>query len=156
MRAILAAYGIEDRKVYVADSFEGLPKPAPDSFPADKDDIHYIHQFLAVSQQQVESNFKKYGLLDDQVVFLKGWFKNTLPNAPMEKLAILRLDGDMYSSTIDALTNLYPKLSKGGFCIIDDYALSGCKKAVYDYRAEHGIVAEIKAVDWTGAYWRKD
>ncbi len=155
MRAVLAAYGIEDRKVYVADSFEGLPKPDPEKFPADKGDKHYIHKFLAVSQDEVEENFRKFGLLDDQVVFLKGWFKDTLPNAPIGTLAVLRLDGDMYSSTMDALKNLYPKLSKGGFCIIDDYGLKGCKQAVDDYRAENAIAAEMKIVDWTGRYWRK-
>ncbi len=156
MRAILAAYGIEDRKVYVADSFEGLPKADVEKFPADKDDTHYVQRFLAVSQEEVENNFKRYGLLDGQVVFLKGWFKDTLPHAPIEKLAVLRLDGDMYGSTMDALMNLYPKLSKGGFCIIDDYALPGCKKAVDDFRVKNGIHTEMKVVDWTGRYWRKE
>jgi len=156
MRAVLAAYGIEDRKVFVADSFEGLPKPDAEKHPADKDDTHHIHNFLAISQEQVENNFKKYDLLDDQVIFLKGWFKDTLPTAPITKLSILRLDGDMYSSTMDALNSLYPKLSNGGFCIIDDYALSGCKKAVDDYREEHEITAELKQIDWSGFYWRKD
>lgn len=156
MRAILAAYAIEDRKVYVADSFEGLPKPDQEKYPADKGDKHHIYLFLAVSQEEVENNFRKYGLLDDRVVFLKGWFKDTLPNAPIEKLAILRLDGDMYGSTMDALANLYPKLSKGGFCIIDDYALQGCRKAVDDFRTENGIISEMKVVDWSGRYWRKE
>ena len=156
MRALLAAHAVTDRKTYVADSFEGLPKPDAEKFPADKGDKHHIHKFLAVSQQEVESNFRRYGLLDDQVVFLKGWFKDTLPAAPIEKLAILRLDGDMYGSTMDALNALYQKLSNGGFCIVDDYALEGCKKAVDDFRAENGIIAEIITVDWTGSYWRKE
>jgi len=156
MRAILAAHAIENRKVYVADSFEGLPKPDPEKFPADKGDKLHAQLFLAVSQEEVENNFRKYGLLDECVVFLKGWFKDTLPNAPIEKLAILRLDGDMYGSTMDALANLYPKLSKGGFCIIDDYALKGCRAAVDDFRTENGIISEMKVVDWTGRYWRKE
>jgi O-methyltransferase len=156
MRAILAAYGVEDRKVYVADSFEGLPKPDPEKYPADKGDEHHAEVFLAVSQEDVENNFQKYGLLDDQVVFLKGWFKDTLPRAPIQKLSILRLDGDMYSSTMDSLGNLYPKLSSGGFCIIDDYALPGCKSAVDDFRRDQKISSELKTVDWTGRYWRKE
>ena len=155
MRGLLAARGIKNRKVFVADSFEGLPKPDAETYPADAGDDHHVHTFLAIPQSEVEENFRKYGLLDDQVVFLKGWFKDTLPTAPVEKLAVLRLDGDMYSSTIEALTHLYPKLSKGGFCIVDDYALEGCKKAVEDYRRENGITDEIKSVDWTGSYWRK-
>jgi len=51
---------------------------------------------------------------------------------------------------------LYSKLSSGGFCIIDDYALSGCKLAVDDFRSKHAIVAELKEIDWTGRYWRKE
>lgn len=156
MRAILAAHGIENRKIYVADSFEGLPKPDVEKYPSDKGDKHYISQCLAISKEEVQNNFKRYGLLDGQVVFLKGWFKDTLPLAPIEKLAVLRLDGDMYGSTMDALTSLYPKLSLGGFCIIDDYALPGCKKAVDDFRARNEIHTEIKVVDWTGTYWRKE
>jgi len=155
MRAVLAAYGITGRKVFVADSCEGLPKPDERKYPADKSDKHHI-DYLAVSKEVVENNFRKYGLLDDQVVFLKGWFKDTLPNAPVEKLSILRLDGDMYGSTMESLDYLYPKLSKGGFCIIDDYALRGCQMAVDDYRAKHQINSEMKEIDWTGRYWRKE
>lgn len=155
MRAVLAVYGIKDRKVFVADSFEGLPKPDVEKYPADKGDRHHIHTYLAVSQEEVENNFRKYALLDKQVVFLKGWFKDTLPQAPIDKLSILRLDGDMYGSTMDSLEYLYPKLSKGGFCIIDDYALPGCKSAVDDYMTKHAINSELKKIDWTGRYWRK-
>lgn len=115
MRAVLAAYGITDRRVFVADSFYGLPKPDTESFPQDRGDTHYLKRYLAISQEDVANNFKKYGLLDDQVVFLKGWFKDTLPAAPIERLAVLRLDGDMYGSTMDAFNNLYGKLSSGGF-----------------------------------------
>ena len=93
--------------------------------------------------------------MDKQVFFLKGWFKDTLPQAPIDKLSILRLDGDMYSSTMDALENLYPKLSKGGFCIIDDYAVPRCKLAVDDYRTKHAINSELKKIDWSCMYWRK-
>ncbi len=100
MRAVLAAYGVADRKVFVADSFEGLPRPDAAKYPADKGDSLYKHPFLAVSRENVENNFRKYGLLDEQVVFLQGWFKDTLPKAPIQKLSILRLDGDMYGSTM--------------------------------------------------------
>jgi hypothetical protein len=156
MRAILAAYGIDDRKVFVADSFEGLPRPDPEKYPADKGDKHHINTYLAVSKEDVENNFRRYGLLDDQVVFLKGWFKDTLLQAPIEKLSILRLDGDMYGSTMESLESLYPKLSSGGFCIIDDYALTGCKSAVDDFRSKHSIGTGMKEIDWTGRFWRKE
>lgn len=121
MRGILAAYGVGDRKIFLADSFEGLPRPDENKYPADKGDKLYKNRLLVVSQETVERNFMRYGLLDKQVVFLKGWFKDTLPNAPINKLAILRLDGDMYGSTMEALIHLYPKLQAGGYCIIDDY-----------------------------------
>lgn len=155
MRAVLAAYRVQDRKVFVADSFQGLPKANLAQYPADTDDFAQLNWILAVPQAEVEENFQKYGLLDERVVFLPGWFKETLPQAPIEKLALLRLDGDMYESTVDALTHLYPKLSPGGFCVIDDYALKPCRAAVDDYRAQHGIQERIKAIDWTGVYWQK-
>jgi hypothetical protein len=155
MRAILAAHQVDNRKVFLADSFEGLPEPDPDKWPGDADDKHFAYDFLAVSQEEVENNFRKYDLLDDQVVFIKGFFKDTLPNAPIGKLSILRLDGDMYESTMVALENLYPKLTPGGFCIIDDFSLDGAKAAVQDYRRTHGIDEKIENIDWTGVYWRK-
>lgn len=156
MRAILAAYGDRNRRVFVADSFGGLPKPSEEKYPHDQGDSLHIEEYLAVSQEQVASNFRKYGLLDNRVVFLKGWFKDTLPTAAIDKLGVMRLDGDMYESTADALKALYPKLSQGGFCIIDDYALPGCRQAVDDYRRHHGIECPLLEVDWTGRYWRKE
>ena len=155
MRAALAAYGDEDRSVFVADSFAGLPEPDSRACPADRDSIFHRIPYLAVSREEVERNFAKYGLLDDRVIFLQGWFRDTLPTAPIGKLAILRLDGDMYGSTMDALENLYPKLSPGGFCIIDDFFLGPCRLAVEEYRLAHGIDEEIRIIDSCSAYWRK-
>lgn len=155
MRGILAAHSIKDRKVYVADSFEGLPMPDEDNHPADKGDTHYLLDFLAVDLDSVKRNFARFNLLDDQVIFLKGWFKDTLPSAPIQKISILRLDGDMYGSTMDALTALYDRLSPGGFCIIDDYALDGCRKAVDEFREQRRIEAPLQKIDWTGRFWRK-
>lgn len=156
MRGILAAHGVTDRRVWVADSFEGLPKPDASKYSADAHDRHHKYSELAISLDEVRSNFAQYGLLDDNVQFLKGWFKDTLPSAPIERLAVARLDGDMYESTMDALVNLYPKLSPGGYLIVDDYgAIPACKQAVTEYRAQHGIVDAIKPIDWTGAFWQK-
>ena len=111
---------------------------------------------LAVSEAEVRANFQRYGLLDDQIRFLPGWFKDTLHDAPIERIAVLRLDGDLYESTIQALDALYPRLSPGGFCIIDDYhVLKACRKAVTDYRAKHGVSAEIVEIDGSGVLWRR-
>lgn len=155
MRAVLKAYGVTDRRVWVADSFEGLPPPC-DDYPQDRGDKHSTRPELAVSLEQVQSNFARYDLLDEQVCFLPGWFRDTLPQAPMEQLAVVRLDGDMYESTMDGLTHLYPKLSPGGFLIVDDYgALPPCRQAVDDYRAANHITEEIVPVDQTGVYWQR-
>ena len=106
--------------------------------------------------EEVKSNFSKYDLLDDQVVFLKGWFSETLPKADIKSLAVLRLDGDMYESTLDGLVNLYDRVSCGGFVIVDDYgAVDGCKRAVTDFRNERGIEDLIQNIDGIGVFWRK-
>lgn len=156
MQGILKSYGAMDRQVWVADSFEGLPPPNVAKAPADRGDKHHTFTELAVSLEEVKKNFEAYDLLDENVRFLKGWFKDTLPAAPIEKLAVCRLDGDMYESTMDAFVALYPKLSVGGFLIVDDYgAVDGCRQAVTDYRKKHGIQDEIIPIDWGGVYWRK-
>ena len=155
-RAVLKAYAETARRVFVADSFEGLPKPNAEAYPADAGDKHHQFPQLAISLENVQANFSKYGLLDDQVFFLKGWFKDTLPGAPISKLAILRLDGDMYESTMDALRNLYDKVSPGGFVIVDDYnAVPACKRAIHDFRAERNIFDPLIGIDQDGVYWRK-
>jgi O-methyltransferase len=154
MRGVLAAHGTTDRTVFVADSFRGFPPIERVEDSGDKPDES--HGYLAVSLETVRENFRRYGLLDEQVFFLEGWFKDTLPRAPIERLSVLRLDGDMYGSTMDALSALYPKLSPGGFCIVDDYgAIEACRRAVADFRAAHHIDDEIQQIDWTGVYWRK-
>jgi len=155
MAAILKAYS-QKRNVWVADSFEGLPKPNADKYPHDKDDVHHTKTRLAISKEEVENNFKNYSLLGENIKFLKGWFKDTLPKAQIDKLALVRLDGDMYESTMDGLINLYPKLQSGGYIIIDDWgAVPACKKAVLDYREKNNITEDIILIDWGGVYWKK-
>ncbi len=156
MRAVLKAHEVTDRKVWVADSFAGLPPPDPAKYPHDQGLTFNQYAYLAVSLEQVQENFRRYGLLDDQVRFLKGWFCDTLPTAPIERLAVLRVDGDLYQSTIEALTNLYPKLAPGGYVIVDDYNdIPACRQAVTDYRDAQGISSPIMQIDWTGIYWRR-
>jgi len=155
MRAVLRAYGITHRRVIAADSFAGFPPPAPG---IQADASFHLHTFddFAVPLETVKWTFARYGLLDEQVIFLKGLFKDTLPTAPVETLAVLRLDGDMYESTRDGLVNLYHKLSVGGALIADDYFLFECQRsAVDEFRAQHGITDPIVQIDDYGGYWIK-
>ncbi|GAA3861970.1 hypothetical protein GCM10022243_30320 [Saccharothrix violaceirubra] len=164
LRAVLAVHGVEDRDVWLADSFQGFPEPDAERYP---EDYVYatpeVRRFLdgldypiAVAVDEVRARFARYGLLDEHVRFLPGFFADTLPTAPIGRIAVLRLDGDFYQSTIEALEHLYDRLSPGGFCIVDDYALRSCQRAVDDFRTARGITTPIERIDWTGAFWRKD
>lgn len=155
MRGFLAAHNITDRKVWVADSFAGLPVP---SHPADAgyDFSAAVAPVLAIPLDEVQDLFRRYELLDDQVQFLEGWFCDTLPNAPIDQLALMRLDGDLYESTRDAITSLYDKLSPGGYVIVDDYNdFEPCRRAITEFRESRGITSQLHPVDWTAVYWRK-
>jgi O-methyltransferase len=155
MRAVLEAHGDLQRRIWLADSFEGLPIPDP-KYPLDKEITLHRFPCLAVSAADVRRNFARYGLLDARVQFLAGWFKNTLRRAPIDRLAVLRLDGDLYQSTWETLTALYPKVSSGGYVIIDDYdAVDACRQAVHDYRDREGVLEPIQRIDWSGVFWRR-
>jgi uncharacterized protein (UPF0297 family) len=156
MQALLKTYNDTTRRVYVADSFEGCPKPDVNKYPEDVNSNWYTNSNIAVSLEQVQANFKKFDLLNNNVIFLKGWFKNTLSTAPIKKLALLRVDGDLYESTMDALV-LYDKLSIGGYFICDDYgSIPQAKKAVDDFRKKNNITEKIVKDDFTGIHWRKE
>ena len=156
LRAVLEAWNVRDRRVFVADSFMGLPPPDPERYPADAGAGFHTYGALAVSADEVRANFERYDLLDEQVVFIEGWFRDTLPGASVDRLAILRLDGDLYESTIVALDALYDKVSVGGFVIVDDYnAIPNCRAAVTDFRRTRGITDAIRDIDGSGVYWRR-
>ena len=88
--------------------------------------------------------------------FIKGWFRDTLVDPPVKNLAIIRLDGDLYESTIQALNALYDKLSIGGYVIVDDYnVVNTCKLATHDFLSEKGISPTIIEIDGIGVYWEK-
>ena len=150
MRAILKGHGVNDRTVWVADSFEGLPA-ASVGYGRRRPQPGQISESVSGN---VRANFERFDLLDDQVRFLQGYFCDTLPNAPIERLAILRLDGDLYSSTMDSLRNLYHRVSPGGYVIVDDYhSWVSCRQAVTDFLKENKIDPEIHTVT-DGAYWK--
>ena len=152
MRGVLVSMGAGDRATWLYDSFRGLPKPID---PTDID-LSMMDHYLGVSLETVKDNFQAFGLLSDSVRFVPGWFNDTLPYAEVERIALLRLDGDMYESTMVALTSLYPKVSIGGYVVIDDFgAIERCKRATRDFRERNGITSPIIQIDWTGAYWQK-
>lgn len=167
MRALLEALDDQEkahvapRRVHVADSFQGLPPPvhAADAAYAALPGVNVkVLPILKVTADEVRANFARYGFDEDpRVVFHEGWFKDTLPTADTGPLAVLRLDGDFYESTMDTLRALEPRVSPGGYVIVDDYGAVPpmCGAAVDDYRREKGITEELVKIDWTGVYWRK-
>jgi hypothetical protein len=150
-------YGYARRRTWVADSFQGLPSATSEvdlgygmDFPESRCPI------LAFGLEAVRDNFIRYDLLDEGVEFLPGWFSDTLPGAPIDQLAILRIDADLYQSTKEVLESLYAKVSPGGFVIVDDYGcFRACRKAVDEFRARHDVRAPLHRIDWEGVYWRK-
>ena len=173
MRGLLKAHGVTDRTVWVADSFQGFPAPnqegvssrtysSPEltsfrdgSLPSEWQVI-LDHVMQRTSYEEVREHFARYGLLDEHVQFLRGWFRDTLPAAPITNLALLRLDGDLYDSTYDALQALYPKLSVGGYTIVDDYGtFVECRQAVHDYLEAINTEVSIQHIDDEAVFWQK-
>lgn len=156
MKAVLDLHDQTDRNVWVCDSFEGLPPPDTDKYEHDTGDILYQHDMLRISQEEVAGNFARYELLDDRVKFVKGFFEDTLPKLETGPMAVLRLDGDMYGSTIVALDSLYDRVSDGGFIIVDDYfVMESCKQAVTDFCEKRGLTPKIEQIDQDSVWWRK-
>lgn len=122
----------DHRKIHLFDSFEGIPPAGPD------DDPRLSGQSVS-DIQNTQKFMKLWGIEPERLVYHKGWFIDTIPVAGIEKIAILRLDGDLYSSTLTCLKGLYPALVKDGICIIDDYQLDGCRKAFVEYFLQRRI-----------------
>jgi len=155
MAGFLAAHRVEDRCLWVADSFQGLPPPAgPEDDGLDLSREQWPS--LAIDRPTVEDLFERYGLRDARVRFLEGWFRDTLPSAPMAELALLRIDADLHSSTTDVLESCYDLVAPGGFVIVDDYGcIPQCRRAVDEFRTRRNIGGAPEPVDWTAVYWRK-
>jgi hypothetical protein len=172
MRGVLAVHGERLRKVLVADSFQGLPHP---SEPWLSDRSYRSEKFVLARQskdrqrlrssieqvavgtslEDVRRNFARYGLLDQQIVFIPGWFHESLVSVP--PLACVRIDADLYDSTMHAIEALYPRLSAGGYVVIDDYyVFEECRAAVDDYLAHSGESPRICSDDGVAAYWMKE
>lgn len=154
LASIIAAMN-ENRRVWLADSFDGCPVPDP-AFEADRGDRHHTFEFLKVSPQEVVGNIEKYGLGQEDIRILPGWFKHTLPG-DVGQLALLRIDADMYESTTQALDTLYDHVTAGGYVICDDYHnIPNCRQAILDFQNRRGLSPTMRSADWCAVYWRKE
>lgn len=155
----------KSRKLHAFDSFEGLPKP--DSMDGDNSfGIKGVQGSINASLDEFISNLKTWNAWDDNIIQIsKGYFNETLPASTVKQIAFLRLDGDLFISTHDALVNLYAKLVPGGYIYIDDYgSFTGCRKAVDIFRTKNHIFEKIhyvrenhnfNQITFEGIWWRK-
>jgi hypothetical protein len=153
MKALLDSYN-EKRKVFVCDSFKGFEGITHSTETDDNRMESLMKDFPSASEEQVRANFEKFELLDESVVFVPGFFKESLATAPIEKLSILRLDADLYEPTLTVLETLYPKVVPGGFVIVDDYLnVPACAQAVRDYFKDK--LPGMCQIDWSGVWFQK-
>ena len=159
--AALQLYGLGHRPVYLCDSFNGVPLPRNTSVRTDET-AYRIQWYLHVNELHVQKMFQKYGVWSPSVHMVKGFYVHSMPpfRAELqqrgERLAILRLDGDIYDSTVDVLYNLYDLVEVGGFVVIDDFGWGGSgDKHVYGARdaTPHAHVPP-KAAASVGCWWR--
>ena len=144
-----------DRRVFVADSFRGLPRASN----AHDEDRWSKMPFLQVSQEEVEANFRNFRALRPNVRFVRGYFNESLPRirSEIKALSILRLDGDMYESCADIIANLFDKLVVGGYMIVDDWFGFPCKDAVEDFFKYHNYDSyHVEAVDTLSVVIKKE
>lgn len=139
------------RIIYLFDSFEGLPKSTSD----DPGMEHIPSGELAVPLKEVRKYMTEVCAAEEGTLrFIKGWFEDTVPEKAKKigPIALLRLDGDLYESTKVCMEHLYPKVSPGGFVIIDDWQLSGVRKAVCE------VVGDVVVSQFSTetVCWRKE
>jgi hypothetical protein len=150
MRALLEAYEIPGRRVFAADSFAGIPK----NVRVENDPVDSWNDRWVASLDEVQQNIRRFGLLDDRIRFVVGFFSDSLKSLSGETFALIRLDSDSYDSVEISLEQIYPLVPEGGIVIIDDWHLAGCRLAVENYRARHSIDDEIVPHEGN-AYWVK-
>ena len=156
-KAVIEAYASRSRHVHLADSFEGLPR----STQARDDDSWSRMDYLKVNKDEIAGSFRDLGLLDSGVRFHKGFFRYSMPRLRAEletnekQIAVLRMDGDMYESTMDILYNLYDLVPVGGCVIVDDWIIPVCQQAITEFRKRNEVFDEIVPIDSTGMFWCK-
>lgn len=155
MRELLKDLKITNRNIYSAASYHAFITSFNWKYKYDKLIKNLQIKRLARLLNKIEY-FEGYDWEIDTLSAIQGWFHDTLPTEPIEKIALLRLDGDTYKATMGSLVNLYPKLSSGGIIIIDDWnAVAGCKKAVIDFRNKNRITEDFHEIDPLSIFWKK-
>eukprot|EP00635_Sarcinochrysidales_sp_CCMP3193_P012246 CAMPEP_0118914216 /NCGR_PEP_ID=MMETSP1166-20130328/14653_1 /TAXON_ID=1104430 /ORGANISM="Chrysoreinhardia sp, Strain CCMP3193" /LENGTH=351 /DNA_ID=CAMNT_0006853785 /DNA_START=316 /DNA_END=1371 /DNA_ORIENTATION=- len=168
--AVLRSLGVSDRGVYLADSFEGIPKPTADQKAVDIDKSAYTKNLGDDNSPELAAARAQRLGVEPYVHIVPGYFNETLPKlvaekGPQWKVAVLRLDGDTYFSTMEALTALYENVTPGGYIIVDDYMdWHGCFSAIRTFRRHHKVDDPLVSVYYApklsgetmrGVYWRK-
>jgi O-methyltransferase len=140
------------RHYYLFDSFEGCPKAKEIDGQSAKRWQEDVNSPLYYNNSSADIAFsrdvmKRAGALNCSII--KGWFEETLPGFRAEGgIAILRLDGDWYDSTMICLDHLFPQVNEGGVIIIDDYfAFEGCGRALHDYLSRNQVARQIRQLD---------
>ena len=164
--AVLKAHAAFHRQVVLVDSFQGLPRAS-----SNKDtDIWSTMDFLMIPHEQVKAKFNDLQLLSSNIVFEKGFFNESCPRLRMKmqalrasqpsshggNIAVLRMDGDMYESTMDILFNLYELVPVGGYVIVDDYySVQAAQNALREFLKIHNTTAAFVDIDKDAVYWKK-
>lgn len=150
-----------DKKIWAYDSYQGIPLAGPNDddqpgigpidpnreIPEDLRELLVTSGISAHSLPQVKNNLINWGVGLTNYVFVEGWFQDTVMKTFPEKISLLRLDGDLYESTKVCLDHLHSKVVKGGYVIIDDYALTGARQAFKDFIYENNLDYEPIPVD---------
>ncbi len=147
------------KRLHVYDSFEGLPSIRSE------DGTSYKKGDLATAKDVLTENFAKYNV--ETPIIHKGWFSDTLPDGLPERICFAYLDGDLYESIMVSLKYVYPRLSPGAICLIDDYCdpiinpdgwnyLPGVKKACDEFLSgKPEQMCYIYSGAFTHAFFRK-
>lgn len=151
----LLNYYNDKRTLWLFDTYGKFPES---SYDKDRK-IHPITEYLFSEKyniNDVKINFEKFNLLDNNIKFIIGEFKNTIPITDISKISILRLDSDYYDSTMLILEKYYNNISKGGYVIIDDYnnEYLAAKEAINDFRKKYNIKNPIINKGYGYVYWR--
>ena len=155
------ALGESERDVWLFDSYEGLPEPTIEDYHdrrAGSSCGRCRRGLLGHGRTGQRPFLRQAWLPRDRIHLVKGWFQDTVPlhRDKVTPIAVLRLDGDWYESTRIPLDNFYDKVSPGGFVIIDDYATCfGSRRAVDEFRIEHGISTPLHEDGRGGVYFQK-